>query len=187
MSRAFQSFEYSIKDAEELLAHFDAINTKPPPPNAEVLKRAGLVMALTAWETYVEDRLTEEMSRKLAVIAGSFVGDFVVKRLQQDLKQFHNPASDKTKRIFQEYLGFDVTEGWTWANHDPEKARKGLDTWIKKRGDAVHRSKPLNNGDPLAHLIRRDELEKVIRFVKDLVKATDVFIDKKLQVSAQGS
>ena len=61
MSRAYQGFEYGIKDAEELLAHFDAINTKPPPPNAEVLKRAGLVMALTAWETYVEDRLLEEI------------------------------------------------------------------------------------------------------------------------------
>ena len=63
MSRALQSFEYSIKDAEELLAHFDDINTNPPPPNAEVLKRAGLVMALTAWETYVEDRLQEEMDK----------------------------------------------------------------------------------------------------------------------------
>lgn len=30
MSRALQSFEYGIKDAEELLAHFDAINTNPP-------------------------------------------------------------------------------------------------------------------------------------------------------------
>ena len=65
MSRAYQSFEYSIKDAEELLAHFDAINTNPPPANAEVLKRAGLVMALTAWETYVEDRLLEETIRSL--------------------------------------------------------------------------------------------------------------------------
>lgn len=57
MSRAYQSFEYGVKDAEELLAHFDAINSNPPPANAEVLKRAGLVMALTAWETYVEDRV----------------------------------------------------------------------------------------------------------------------------------
>ena len=51
MSRAYQSFEHGIKDAEELLAHFDDLNTNPPPQNAEVLKRAGLVMALTAWET----------------------------------------------------------------------------------------------------------------------------------------
>jgi hypothetical protein len=111
MSRALQGFDYAIKDAEELLAHFDSINTNPPPPNAEVLKRAGLVMALTAWETYVEDRLLEEMNRRLGVIAGSYAGDFVLKRLNTDLKQFHNPNSEKTKRIFQEYLGFDVTEG----------------------------------------------------------------------------
>ena len=82
MSRAYQSFEYGIKDAEELLAHFDAINTNPPPANAEVLKRAGLVMALTAWETYVEDRLLEEMNKKLGVVAGSYVGDFVLKKTE---------------------------------------------------------------------------------------------------------
>ena len=68
MSRAYQSFEYGIKDAEELLAHFDAINANPPPANAEVLKRAGLVMALTAWETYVEDRLLGILCTNAAVM-----------------------------------------------------------------------------------------------------------------------
>lgn len=177
MSRAYQSFEFAIKDAEELLAHFDAINTKPPPANAEVLKRAGLVMALTAWETYVEDRLREEMDKKLGAVAGSFVGDFILKKLITDLKQFHNPSADKTKRIFQEYLGFDVTEGWSLANFKPDQARAALNGWIGKRGDAVHRSKPLNNGPAAAHLIKRDELEKAIRFIKDLVKVTDSYID----------
>jgi len=180
MSIAYQSFEYSIKDAEELLAHFDTINSNPTQQNAEVLKRAGLVMALTAWETYVEDRLLEEMNRKLGVVAGSYVGNFVLKKLHTDLKQFHNPSSDKTKRIFQEYLGIDVTEGWSWANYDPEKARSTLNSWIGKRGDAVHRSKPVNNGAPVAHLIKRDELEKVIRFIKDLVRATDTYVDSNL-------
>lgn len=152
----------------------------PPPANAEVLKRAGLVMALTAWETYVEDRLLEEMNRRLGVIAGSYAGDFVLKRLNSDLKQFHNPNSEKTKRIFQEYLGFDVTEGWSWPNYEPQKAKATLDSWIAKRGDAVHRSKPISNGNPVAHLIKRDELERVIRFIKDLVKATDGFVEKYL-------
>ena len=59
MSQAFLQFEQGIKDSEELLAHFDSINQSPLPASAEVLKRAGLVMALTAWETYVEDRVTE--------------------------------------------------------------------------------------------------------------------------------
>ena len=180
MSRAYQTFEYSIKDAEELLDHFNAINNNPPPPNAEVLKRAGLVMALTAWETYVEDRLEEEMSKKLAVVTGSYVGDFVLKKLNQDLKQFHNPTSDKCKRIFQEYLGFDVTEGWTWANFEPEKARSTLNAWINKRGDAVHRSKPATNGAPGPHLVKKEDLEKLIRFIKDLVRTSDTYIDSKL-------
>lgn len=180
MSRAYQSFEYGIKDAEKLLAHFDAINTNSPPANAEVLKRAGLVIALTAWETYVEDRLLEEMNKKLGVVAGSYVDDCILKKLNTDLKQFHNPSSDKTKRIFQEYLGLDVTEGWSWANYDPEKTKITLNSWIGKRGDAVHRSKPINNGSPVAHLIKRDELEKVIRFIKDLVKVTDIYVDNNL-------
>lgn len=114
------------------------------------------------------------------MIAGSYAGDFVLKRLNSDLKQFHNPNSEKTKRIFQEYLGFDVTEGWSWPNYEPQKAKATLDSWIAKRGDAVHRSKPISNGNPVAHLIKRDELERVIRFIKDLVKATDGFVEKYL-------
>ena len=122
MSEAKISFEYGIQDAEDLLGHFDAINKKPPPERAEVLKRAGLVMALTAWETYVEE----------------------------------------------------------WANTDSARARKLLNQWISKRGDAVHRSKPVNNGSPVPHLIKRDELAKAIRFIKELVKATDAYLDANL-------
>jgi len=137
-------------------------------------------MALTAWETYVEDRIEEEMSKKLSAVSGSYLGDFVLKRLKQDLKQFHNPSSDKCKRIFQEYLGFDVTEGWSWTNFEPEKARSTLNSWIDKRGEAVHRSKPATSGAAAPHLVKKEDLEKLIRFIKDLVKATDAYIDNKL-------
>lgn len=180
MSRAYQTFEDSIKDAEELLKIFDEINTKPPPPRAEVLKRAGLVMALTAWETYVEDRLEEEMSKKLDMLKGSYVCDFVLKKLDQDLKQFHNPTSDKCKRIFQEYLGFDVTEGWMWANFTPESARTTLNEWIIKRGEAVHRSKPATSSPPAPHLVKKGDLEKLIRFITGLAQASDKYIDNRL-------
>lgn len=180
MSLAKTSFEHGIKDAEDLLANFDAINSNPPPPNAEVLKRAGLVMALTAWETYVEDRVVEGVQKRLAAVNGSYVGNFILNRLQLELKQFHNPASDKTKKLFFDYLDIDVTQGWNWANHEPEKAKAALNKWISKRGAAVHRSKPLNNGSPAAHLIKRDELEKAIRFIKDLVKSTDAHLERTL-------
>ncbi|HEH9411197.1 TPA: hypothetical protein SIA33_004288, partial [Aeromonas salmonicida] len=140
------------------------------------------VMALTAWETYVEDRLVEEMHKKLAIVQGSYLGDFILKKLHTDLKSFHNPSSDKTKKIFMDYLGFDVTEGWRWPNYEPEKARSTLNQWIKKRGDAAHRSKPISTGVPAPHLIKRDELEKVIRFIRDLVKSTDCYINEKIDL-----
>lgn len=173
MSKALVSFEGSIKDAEDLLAHFDAM-PKPPPANAEVLKRAGLVMALTAWETYVEDRVREEVASRLRVVTGSYVGKFVAARLEDELTRFHNPTSDKTKKLFHDFLEVDVVSGWEWANFDSAKAKKTLDELIAKRGDAVHRSKPFAAGAPPApHLIKREELEKAIRFLKCLVDATD--------------
>ena len=58
-SKALLSFDHAIQDAIELLDHFDALNQHPPPPEIEVLKRAGLVMALAALETYLEDLLVE--------------------------------------------------------------------------------------------------------------------------------
>lgn len=48
-----------------------------------------------------------------------------------------------------------------------------LDALFLKRGEAVHRSKVLTTGIAPPDLIRKDELEKAIRFLKDLVDATD--------------
>ncbi len=170
-SRSALSFQHAIQDAEELLAHFDAINTKPPPPNAEVLKRAGLIMALTAWETYVEDRVAEEIDRRLGIISGSPVATLVKKKLAEDLKRLHNPTSEKTRKLFLEYCEIDVTGKWAWANMTPEDACNTLDRYLEKRGNAAHRSDATaaNQG----HLVKREDLAKVIRFLKSLVEKTD--------------
>jgi hypothetical protein len=176
MSKALDTFESSIKDAEDLMAHFDAL-PKPPPANGEVLKRAGLVMALTAWETYVEDRVREEVRRRLHAVNGSHLGKFVSGRLEEELRRFHNPASDKTRKLFIDYLDVDVVAGWVWANFDSAKARKTLDELIAKRGDAVHRSKPITPGAPAQpHLVKREDLEKAIRFLRSLAEATDAVL-----------
>ena len=172
MSRAAATFDSSIEDSSILLAHFDSVH-KASPESAEVLKRAGLVMALTAWETYVEDRVIEAVQARLRVLEGSSVGKFVSGKLDEELKRFHNPTSEKTKRLFLDYLEVDVTSGWKWLNFEPTTARKTLDELISKRGDAVHRSKPTNGGPPAPHLVKRDDLEKAIRFLKGLVAATD--------------
>lgn len=99
MSRASNTFLSSIEDATTLLAHFDALH-KQNAETAEVLKRAGLVMALTAWETYVEDRALEAVAARLKAVNGSPIGNFVSNKLHEELKRFHNPTSEKSRKLF---------------------------------------------------------------------------------------
>ena len=178
MSRASSTFLSSIEDATTLLAHFDALH-KQNAETAEVLKRAGLVMALTAWETYVEDRATEAVAARLKAVNGSPIGTFVNTKLTEELKRFHNPTSEKTRKLFLDYLQIDVCVGWKWLNYEPATAKKTLDDLIGRRGDAVHRSKPVATGAPVPHLVKRDDLEKAIRFLRGLVEATERALDSE--------
>jgi hypothetical protein len=173
MPTAKETFDSSIQDATDLLDHFDKINTKPPPPNAEVLKRAGLIMAITAWETYVEDRIAEAVRARLGIDQVGFSGQYVLRNLQKELKQFNNPNTEKTVKLFKDFLDLDVSRTWVFNNYDVDRVKLELNTLISKRGDAVHRSKPIVAGNVPPHLVKRDELEKAIRFLKLLVDATD--------------
>ncbi|MFI8619320.1 HEPN domain-containing protein [Acidovorax sp. Leaf78] len=174
ISRAHETFDSAIEDACALLALIDSMYKQDPvAPTAEALKRAGLVMSLTAWETYVEDRVTEAVNMRLKAVSGSPIGNFVSSRLNDELKRFHNPNSEKTRRIFLDYLEVDVTAGWKWLHFEPATARKMLDDLLAKRGEAVHRSKSITAGVPAPHLVKRDDLDKAIRFLKGLVNATD--------------
>lgn len=173
MTKARITFDQSIKDAEELLAIYDS-RPKTNPEDGEVLKRAGLVMALTAWETYVEDVVQEKVASRLRIINGSQVAKFVQGKLTEELKRFHNPTAEKTRKLFVDYLDVDITLHWVWSQFEPPRVKKILDDLIAKRGDAVHRSKPVAEGQPpSAHLVRKEELDKAIKFLKALVGVTD--------------
>ena len=181
-SQAFQTFNHSIQDATELLDHFDALNSTPPPPhNAEVLKRASLVMALAALETYIEDRIIEAASAVAGGTAnGGRLANFYLSSLENDLKYFHTPSTDRVRTIFEKYLAVDVTEGWKWNNFDPIRAKGELNRIAKKRGDIAHRSLRPQAGQPAPHAVTRDELRKHIRFICDLVASTDKYLEGRL-------
>jgi hypothetical protein len=170
-SEAKLVFDTSIKDAEQLLEYCNSLG-HPLPQKAEVFKRAGLVMALTAWETYVEDRAREGVQRRVSK-EGSYAEKFMQARLEEELKRFHNPTSEKTRKLFVDYLEVDVTAAWSWQHYDSVKAREKLDALVKKRGDAVHRSSGRSAGPSVPHLVTKEDLEKAIRFLRELVIATD--------------
>jgi len=155
------------------LNHFNKLNIKPPPPDIEVLKRAGLIVAMTAWETYVEDRVMEASAERLKGLTDSQIATFVESRLAEEIKRLHNPTSDKTIQLFRDYTGIDLTDSWSWNNFEPKTVRERLNQLMKLRGDVVHRSRSIIPGPPQAHPVKKEELEKAIRFLKDLVVATE--------------
>jgi hypothetical protein len=172
MSKAKEAFGFAISDAKELISCFDMMNagdcTNKPP---EVLKRASLIMTLTAWETYVEDVASELIETKFAMVMGSQVGLIINNRLKDYLKVFNNPGSKKTKDLFFEFFDIDVTESWVWGNYQvANDARTALNAWLKKRGEAVHRAQTNKQS---SHIVKRDELDKCIRFFQELVDVTD--------------
>jgi hypothetical protein len=126
MSDASETFAQSIQDAENLLKHFNELNTKPPPPEIEVLKRAGLIMAMTAWETYVEDLLQEALTERLAELQNRDIAGFVEAKLAKEIKQLHNPGYDKTIELFRDYAGVDLKKYWSWNNCDLKSVKTKL-------------------------------------------------------------
>lgn len=171
MSVSLQNFKFAISDAEELMSCYDSKNQSESESAPEVLKRATLIMTLTAWETYVEDIAEELFKSKFGALIGSHVGNYMEEQFSIKLKTFHNPDSLKTKKIFLEFFGVDVTEKWVWNNYQhPDQVRSALNKWIKKRGEAVHRAK---TDLTKPHIVKRDELEKCLRFFSELATATD--------------
>lgn len=172
-SQAEQTFAEAIKDAENLLTHFNTLNSQPPPPEIEVLKRAGLVMAMTAWETYVEDRVQEAASIRLNGLADSSLGQFVKSRLDEEIKRLHNPTAEKTLQLFQDYAGIELHPHWKWNNVDATTVKQKLNGYLKLRGDVVHRSRVSVKGPTQPHPVTKEDLQKAIHFLKELVKATE--------------
>lgn len=173
MSGASETFEQSIQDAENLLKHFSALNTKPPPPEIEVLKRAGLIMAMTAWETYVEDRLQEASEQRLRNLRNRDIAEFVADKLAEEIRRLHNPDYHKTIELFSDYAGVDLKKSWSWNHCDLKTVKEKLGQYMKLRGDIVHRSRPISPGEPNSHPVKKVDLEKAINFLKSLVDATE--------------
>lgn len=173
MSKANITFTNSILDAEHLLKHFNDLNTKPPPPELEVLKRAGLIMAMTAWETYVEDRIQEAAEKRLCALSDSSIAAFMNAKLAEEIRRLHNPTSEKTFQLFRDYAGVELPERWQWNGMTPKAVRERLDKYLKLRGDVVHRSRGAYSGPPQAHPIKKEDLERAINFLKQLVQVTE--------------
>ncbi len=170
MTKAYDNFLKAKDEVTELIACFDSINEASPNQSPRVLKRAALIMVLTAWETYVEDVVEETLNEQMKLLKGSHICHYVNKNLKETYKRFNSPDSKNTKHLFEDFLGVDVTKRWEWNNFDQEGVCAQLNKWIKRRGDAVHRILVDENGPDV---VKREELNKCLHFFTELVKATE--------------
>lgn len=106
-------------------------------------------------------------------LADRSIAEFVQRKLAEEISRLNNPASGRTIQLFREYANVDLEESWNWNNVDVKTAREQLDSYMKLRGDIVHRSRPLVPGTPAAHPVKKEDLRKVIGFLKNLVDATE--------------
>jgi hypothetical protein len=72
--------------------------------------------------------------------------------------------------------GRRASQSWHWQN-EVKTAKEQLDSYMRLRGDIVHRSRPQVSGTLSAHPVKKDDLKKVIGFLKNLVEATERAFD----------
>lgn len=150
-------FDTAIGDAERLLELFDKLS-KPEQQANEVLKRAALVMTLTAWETFIESWLRAQVCQKLAALKGSFAGDHIQKKFTDAINQLNNPNSHKVRQLSLEFLQFDVTDQWQWNNFDKQAVCAQLNKYQALRGEVVHQGR--SSHDPKSqHLFNKHKTQ----------------------------
>jgi hypothetical protein len=174
MSRAKDAFDLGMGDAEVLLARLYDKDAKLTQGQGEVHKRATLLLACAAWETYVEERVNESLTAKIDAVGSNDFTEFVKRKFEEELKSFTNPNAEKTRKLFRDFLVMkDVTHLWRLSGYTPEQARERLDSLLKKRGHAAHHTRSAKQGAAAPHLITKPELEKGLNFLKMLVEATE--------------
>lgn len=175
MTVSLKNFNQALSEAQQLFDCFEALNGQEAIAAPDALKKASLILTLTAWETYVEDVAMELFYEQIKILKGSNLGGFAEKQLVKRLRFFHNPNTRKTKDLFEEFFNFDVTVHWRWNNVEPKEARDQLNRWISKRGDAVHRA-TVDYTQP--QVINKKELSKCLQFFKELAQATDKALEQ---------
>src|ERR1700722_1891693 len=135
------NFELAIEDAAELLRQYDASiggTSRRPSHSPEVLKRAAVILSVTAWESFIEDSLRDcatsavekadspsdvqslfnsvahhwlERAPKppeLADWSGNGWKTLLRKKLENDILTLNTPNSQNVRALSKRYLKEDI-------------------------------------------------------------------------------
>jgi len=89
-----------MADTEVLLARLNDKDAKLTQEQGEVHKRATLLLACAAWETYVEERVNESLTAKIDAVGSNDFTEFVKRKFEEELKSFNNPTRKRPENYF---------------------------------------------------------------------------------------
>lgn len=155
-STAHAKFEEMIGWVDELIGiHARLRNGAGRRHKQEALYRAGVVLSVAAWETYVEELLRvcysviETDSNAVGgggttPIPGWARHAFSLRRvdLTNSLKQFNTPNSDQVAKLMGQWIGFDPISSWTWKwkgnSWSSGQVKARVDNWLSIRHGVAH-------------------------------------------------
>lgn len=153
----------------------------------DALHRAGVVLAVAAWESYVEN-VTKEA---LQAISGAAVGNptaaslaaLEIQHCDRSVGRFNTPNAENVRDLFQKHLLFDPWPHWVWKASGRRQwnaifMRERLNHWLQVRHSIAHGFKlpqyPFLLNQHGKYTVRKCHLMHCRDFVRHLASETDV-------------
>ena len=176
MSKALDFFCNGFSDAESILTIYDCHNQNSNQikefypdgmPNIDVLKRACVIMAFTAFESFFENLITEINNKQIY--------DFSNEKRNKMLERFHNPTSKNIVELYKSWFGIEnCLKTICFDGRNAEDICDQLDEYLKIRGQIVHVQKIDSSKEDVA---KKENVIKILNFLKKFAESFDCFID----------
>ena len=176
MSKTLELFRKGISDAESILTIYDCHNQNSNQikefypdgmPNIDVLKRACVVMAFTAFESFFENLVTEINNKQ--------VYDFSNEKRNKLLERFHNPTRKNIVELYKSWFGIEnCLKTISFDGQNAENICNRLDEYLKIRGQIVHVQKMDSSKEDVA---KKENVTKILYFLKKFAENFDCFIE----------
>jgi len=142
---------------------------------------AALALHVASWEAYIERVINEFFvaTSNPSAIAFNTVHDLLSGRVEKDIKAFNTPNSGNARDLILRSTGYDPWPDWNWTvgTLSSLQARQALDDALLVRHSFAHgfsiphQSWTIQVGGNI--YLTKSELQRLDRFLKHLVTATD--------------
>jgi hypothetical protein len=188
-SNAHTQFGAQIGFVDQLIAIHGKLQTgQGRRHEQDAIHRAGVVMTVAAWESYIEKVLIEAFAAVVASAAGGpnwarHILTLKSTEVKEVASDFHTPNGENVQRMFKRALEFDPIPSWIWTaphrNWNPDEMKTRLNAWVKIRHSVAHGGDLPNNIQWIKHpatqlpRLNLTLLKECKRFFEHVVIQTD--------------